>query len=865
MKKRMKCLVALVLSIMMIFPTSVPARSKVRLNKTSLSLCKGNQYRLKISGTRRKVRWYTSNKSIVSVSSRGTVKGRKSGSAVITAKVSSKKYRCKVTVLKAALNKTSLTLGPKKKYRLKVSGTSRKIRWASLNKKVAKVSRYGTVSAVKKGTTTVRAYIGNGYLNCKVKILDHNHVYTSRIVRKSTCTGKGIMRYTCKKCKYYYDRSIAALGHSWDDGEIVEVATSARDGKKRYTCERCGATTYQAIPKKGQDMLQVDKESYTEGEPIKVTAYGVGSDWVGIYSVNDSVPNNTSILWYNIAKDGQESGKTYTIQETGIVNKDEDRLAFYALPEGEYKIILFKDGGYDVVDSKIIKVEKGTRLTTDKSEYQTGEDIKVTATGYKDDWVAIYKKEDKIPDQEAIYWYYTAKDGQKSGEAYAIQKNGRLNESRKDMKGLLPGDYKIILFGNGGYTSIAEKEIKISGDVPYAKAPLKADYQLKNETDGLADGVVNITLEENSNAKDIVMYWADDQGALDGYTALAKSKVLGTEMKVPMVENTMIPENATRLLVYTQNAYGRSKDFAEIKLPENAGYKMDSEPVSEFQVLSDVHITKDGGNVGDMKFDNEHFQKALEDIAKTSTESAGIFIAGDMADTGNEQEYINMKDIISKVSGLPTIYRSIGNHDLMNGSYEQQAALFKKYAGLESSAPVYYDKEVNGYHYIMLGSEKTGLHAYLSAEQLEWLDQKLAEDTKKDPAKPVFVLLHQSISETVAGSFEGQGWNGVDEEERLKEVLKKYPQVVMFNGHSHWELNSTGCMYKRTTELPTIFNTAATGYLWTSYNKVTGEYLEGSQGYYIRVYKDKIVVQGRDFVNGKWIPSASFLVENYQK
>lgn len=37
--------------------------------------------------------------------------------------------------------------------------------------------------------------------------------------------------------------------------------------------------------------------------------------------------------------------------------------------------------------------------------------------------------------------------------------------------------------------------------------------------------------------------------------------------------------------------------------------------------------------------------------------------------------------------------------------------------------------------------------------------------------------------------------------------------------------------------------------------------MEGSQGYYVRVYDGKVLVLGRDFVNAKWIPSACFCAE----
>lgn len=65
--------------------------TSVKLNKTSASIAKGNTLKLKASvetstGGSKDVVWTTSNKKIATVSSRGTVKGVGTGTAVITAK-----------------------------------------------------------------------------------------------------------------------------------------------------------------------------------------------------------------------------------------------------------------------------------------------------------------------------------------------------------------------------------------------------------------------------------------------------------------------------------------------------------------------------------------------------------------------------------------------------------------------------------------------------------------------------------------------------------------------------------------------------------------------------------------------------------
>lgn len=69
-----------------------------KLNKTSLSLHVGKTYIFQVSGIKSKITWSSSNKAIVTVSTKGKVTAKKKGTATVTALVSKKKYKCKVTV-----------------------------------------------------------------------------------------------------------------------------------------------------------------------------------------------------------------------------------------------------------------------------------------------------------------------------------------------------------------------------------------------------------------------------------------------------------------------------------------------------------------------------------------------------------------------------------------------------------------------------------------------------------------------------------------------------------------------------------------------------------------------------------------------
>ena len=72
--------------------------ASIKLNKNNITLKTDAKTKLKVIGTKKKVKWSTSNKFVASVSSNGTVRGANEGTAYIYAKVSGKKLSCKVTV-----------------------------------------------------------------------------------------------------------------------------------------------------------------------------------------------------------------------------------------------------------------------------------------------------------------------------------------------------------------------------------------------------------------------------------------------------------------------------------------------------------------------------------------------------------------------------------------------------------------------------------------------------------------------------------------------------------------------------------------------------------------------------------------------
>ena len=447
-----------------------------------------------------------------------------------------------------------------------------------------------------------------------------------------------------------------------------------------------------------------------------------------------------------------------------------------------------------------------------------------------------------------------------------------------DMTGgsMLPAGEYILRVGpssNSGAHALATAWAKVTVKKPdpvYPATPTSVTYELTDPTDGFAAGIVTVTIPDYdpNTDYDVVMYWANEDGPLAGYSALQKKIVTGSTTTFAFQPGQVIPEGATKLYVYTMHT--RSETLSHepfiVTLPAGAAIVNDGTPVTEFQVVSDTHINRT--SQADL-----NFKAMLKDIKANENGSIGLFIVGDVTHNGTEAEYRLIRSYYDEEGGLPPMFWSIGNHDVRNGAaiggsntIESVTATFCNYTYLPDGthpSDSSYDFWLNGYHFVFLGTDVlTDPSCILSDDTLNWLDETLAEN--RDPMRPTFVFLHQSILNTVAGCLDYQWAVGAVNDptaSRLVQIYQKYPEVVLFNGHSHFELTSNYCMHVPTTELPiNIFNTAAIAYLSTEYRVTSSfcENAEGSQGYYVTLYNDRMTVRARNFVTGEWMPSGYF-------
>lgn len=97
-KKYLAVLLILALFSCMTGSLESQAKTKVQLSRSRLTLTVGQQKKLSLKGTGKKVKWKSKDVQVATVSTKGLVKAKGKGKTWIIAKASGKKYKCLVTV-----------------------------------------------------------------------------------------------------------------------------------------------------------------------------------------------------------------------------------------------------------------------------------------------------------------------------------------------------------------------------------------------------------------------------------------------------------------------------------------------------------------------------------------------------------------------------------------------------------------------------------------------------------------------------------------------------------------------------------------------------------------------------------------------
>ncbi len=642
-------------------------------------------------------------------------------------------------------------------------------------------------------------------------------------------------------------------------------------------------------------------------QTVYITASGGSGAAVGIYKADDTALK-TAV-------------KTYTLAETEGFR--------YALPAntleaGDYVAALFPAEGASAPRATAAFTVTDGAVLTNKATYFQNEQIvfsfyadttNTSKNGGSYRWLGLYKKQESgTYGNNFLKWVTLCGNQLISGQGYILQegKVGSVGWSATypvraaNAEAIWePGTYELVLFGDGGYSAVLDKAefTVVKGKAGKAYAPDAVYMNAYGAEKGVLSGEVLCSFApDRFNASEIVAYWADENGVLEGYLPFGVQRVTGNPQRYYAFENIMIPADATNLRFYGKNADGLGSSYFRVDLPENTkSIGSDETVLSEFTYLSDIHVgytdykLVEGEAVGtEVVRNSNNYRKALDDVKTVTGEAGSVFIVGDVTESGRNEEWAMVEEITAEKGFSDSVYYMLGNHDyygVYNRKDDNSQAVwqtgvpfaeavqyFTDWVADKAAASgdamtaaangLWYDVEVDGVHHISLNTEASDgdwTCAHLSLAQLNWLKERL-EALK---GEPVFVYLHQPLTDTTSGTLPGEGWDHVkiyDENnnlvrsaDKLKEILGEYPNAFFVSGHNHRELDSYRAVFPASTAQKNNFiQTGGTAYID---KEITPGVNLRHEGWYVRVYEDKVVFLGREFTTGMWLSGACFVFE----
>lgn len=290
-----------------------------------------------------------------------------------------------------------------------------------------------------------------------------------------------------------------------------------------------------------------------------------------------------------------------------------------------------------------------------------------------------------------------------------------------------------------------------------------------------------------------------------------------------------------------------------------------------FAILSDTHV----GSGGDTN--SKYLLDAMSDLKQREPLTDTILIAGDLTQNGTKAEYNNFTNIMENnwLSQGMNAVTTQGNHDVRwlcgtNSAASSDPNVSSSFCGVDDNFKtrylpfknkwldtekdsttkdkVYYDSWINGYHFISLNTEiDLKDRAYLSDEQLHWFKNTLAKKAKDD--QPIFVTLHQPLENTHARSTY---WTVGDQDKKMKEILKDYPQVIFISGHIHNGIGVAGAVHQG---FGTMLDAPS---LAQNENGINQQQI----GYIVNVYDSYTQVRVYDFKNDKYLDDYEMTIDD---
>jgi len=265
-----------------------------------------------------------------------------------------------------------------------------------------------------------------------------------------------------------------------------------------------------------------------------------------------------------------------------------------------------------------------------------------------------------------------------------------------------------------------------------------------------------------------------------------------------------------------------------IALPISADGRESQEggrPLLTFPAMSDSHV-----GVSDARFEQD-----LQRFLTINPNYDVITNSGDLTENGTAAEIASFKRILdANIAPGAVSVLTIGNHETLGGLPLSSFSSL----GIDDFVET---KEVKGYTFVTY-RPSGGNFAGLTPAELKTLEAYIKSSVDKDPSRPVFVITHFPLENTVAGSetrLDPDAYHRRSGD--LMAIFDKYPQVILFSGHLHFPFLHPRSIYQTNF---TMIGTGSSKQMYSGYSTMNNPAPPSSwrQHYYVEVYEDKVVV-----------------------
>ena len=271
------------------------------------------------------------------------------------------------------------------------------------------------------------------------------------------------------------------------------------------------------------------------------------------------------------------------------------------------------------------------------------------------------------------------------------------------------------------------------------------------------------------------------------------------------------------------------------------------QPLYKFGLLSDVHVDGDGTDEASSISDLNNAISFLENAGANF-----IAYAGDMTRDGRTEDYTALKTCL-QTSTVPN-YCVRGNHDAYS--------LADGYASATGCKDDYIVTKNNDLLIFISCADTNHDTGGLTTSKLDWLENLLQTNTNTR----VFLFYHYFVKGTSGNAGGNYPWGSLNTSNeialRFINMVKQYPNLIFCNGHSHIRFNlqdqySNANYYHNNGECYYIHIPSGAKPRYLSGDTVA-DYNEGSEGYLVEVYADKVLFKPIDFIASEYLTKYNY-------